>query len=128
VPELRFAVAARTVAAAAVLFATGTATAWCSTGGLPVSALEQQEEPMVAKTPMQAAAVERLRAWAVGPEGQKHFRWGTPGDFKRCETFYKGRMPAHMIPGWCSNLHLLATGGRPGHSPAEEAIAAAKKH
>jgi hypothetical protein len=83
---------------------------------------------MVVKTPEQAAGVARLKAWAVGPEGQKHFRWGTPGDFKRCETFYKGKIPEHMIPGWCANLHKLATGASPGHAPAEQAAAKAKDH
>ena len=81
---------------------------------------------MVAKTPQQAAAVERLRAWAIGPEGQKQFRWGTPGDWDRCTRFYKGKMPAHMIPGWCARLHKLATGATPGNAPAEKA--AAKRH
>lgn len=76
---------------------------------------------MVEKTPGQVAAVDRLRAWAVGPEGQKHFRWGTPGDFKRCEDFYADKIPVHMIPGWCANLHKLATGARPGQAPAEKA-------
>jgi hypothetical protein len=81
---------------------------------------------MVATTPAQAAAVARLKAWAVGPEGQKHFRWGTPGDFARCEKFYADKMPAHMIPGFCANLHKLATGARPGQAPAEKAIAKSK--
>lgn len=81
---------------------------------------------MVAKTPQQAAAVERLRAWAVGPEGQKHFRWGSDGDFDRCQKFYMSKMPEHMIPGWCATLHKLATGARPGQAPAEKAAAAAK--
>lgn len=81
---------------------------------------------MVAKTPQQTAAVERLKAWAVGPEGQAHFRWGTPGDFARCEKFYRGKMPAHMIPGFCANLHKRATGATPGHAPAELAAAKAK--
>lgn len=81
---------------------------------------------MVAKTPQQAAAVERLRAWAIGPEGQKTFRWGTPGDFRRCENFYKGKVPERMIPGWCARLHKLATGNVPGQAPTERAIAKAK--
>jgi hypothetical protein len=74
----------------------------------------------VEKTPAQVAAVERLRAWAVGPEGQKQFRWGTPGDFSRCEKFYLSKgIPEHMIPGWCAKLHKLATGAAPGKAPAE---------
>ena len=78
---------------------------------------------MVAKTPQQGAAVERLRAWAIGPEGQKHFRWGTPGDFDRCARFYRGKVPERMIPGWCARLHKLATGATPGNAPAEKAAA-----
>jgi hypothetical protein len=81
---------------------------------------------MVVKTPQQEAAVNRLRAWAVGPAGQKHFRWGTPGDFARCEKFYADKLRPDMIPGWCANLHKLATGATPGHAPAEQAIAKAK--
>lgn len=78
--------------------------------------------------PAAAAAVNRLRAWAVGPEGQKQFRWGTPGDFDRCQRFYREKgIPNRMIPGWCARLHKLATGASPGHAPAEEAAAAAKK-
>lgn len=73
--------------------------------------------------PAAAAAVNRLRAWAVGPEGQKHFLWGTPGDFKRCQEFYKGKVPGHMIDGWCAKLHKLATGATPGHAPGEAAAA-----
>lgn len=75
---------------------------------------------MVAKTPHQEAAVNRLRAWAIGPEGQKQFRWGQPGDFDRCQRFYTGKgMSERMIPGWCATLHKLATGATPGHAPAE---------
>ena len=78
-------------------------------------------------SPASAAAVARLRKWAV-TEGNKIFKWGTPGDFKRCETFYREKgVPGHMIAGWCARLHKLATGGWPGHAPAEEAIARAKK-
>ncbi len=81
---------------------------------------------MVEKTPAQAAAVQRLRAWAVGPEGQAKFRWGTSGDFDRCRKFYADKMPLHMIPGWCARLHKLATGAAPGHAPGEKAAAKAK--
>jgi len=80
----------------------------------------------MAGKPGEGAGVARLRAWAVNPaEGGKLFAWGTPGDFKRCTTFYRGKVPGHMLDGWCANLHKLATGASPGHAPAEEA---AKKH
>lgn len=75
------------------------------------------------------AGTARLREWAVNPaEGGKVFRWGEPGDFDRCRAFYRGKVPGHMIDGWCANLHKLATGATPGHAPAEKAAAAAAKH
>lgn len=70
--------------------------------------------------------VETLKRWAVAGAGAVHFAWGTPGDFARCQAFYKDKMPDHMIDGWCSNLHKLATGARPGHAPAEETSREAK--
>ncbi len=83
---------------------------------------------MAAETPREQAGLARLKAWAVNPaEGGKLFKWGTPGDFDRCETFYKGKVPGHMIKGWCRNLHKLATGHEPGQAPAERAAAAAKE-
>lgn len=79
--------------------------------------------------PHAAAAVSRLRRWAVDPAaGGKIFLWNTEGDFERCVAFYKDRMPAHMVDGWCSNLHVLATGGRPGHGSAEVKPGAGAKH
>jgi hypothetical protein len=41
--------------------------------------------------------------------------WGTPGDFDRCRV-QLGRFvkPGRMLDGLCSNLHLRATGERPG--------------
>lgn len=84
---------------------------------------------MVEGNPQAAAAVNRLRAWAVDPaQGGKVFQWGTPGDFKRCTAFYKDKIPAKMIDGWCARIHKLATGGWPGHAPGvEQAAADAKK-
>lgn len=77
--------------------------------------------------PKAAAAVNRLRAWAVSPTGGgKVFKWGTAGDFDRCREFYKGKVPGHMIDGWCARLHKLATGATPGHAPGEQA--AGHKH
>lgn len=78
--------------------------------------------------PKAAAAVGRLRAWAISPTGGgKVFQWGTAGDFGRCQAFYRDKIPKHMIDGWCANLHRLATGGfSPGQAPAERV--AASKH
>ena len=71
----------------------------------------------------------RLKAWAINPaEGGRIFRWGTPGDFDRCVRFYTGKVPEHMLKGFCASLHRLATGAAPGHAPAEQAASAAHKH
>lgn len=59
--------------------------------------------------------------WVRGP-GAAKIRWGTPGDFDRCrvainkEIVEDGRPPLsdRVISGLCSNLHVEATGGRPG--------------
>lgn len=79
--------------------------------------------------PKAAAAVSRLRAWAVDPaKGGQVFKWGTPGDFSRCQVFYRDKIPAKMIDGWCARLHKLATGAVPGQAPAEKAAGAAHPH
>lgn len=79
--------------------------------------------------PHAAAAVNRLRRWAIDPAGGgKVFQWGVPGDFKRCQDFYKDKIPHHMIDGWCARLHMLATGGSPGHAPGVETAMAKAKH
>lgn len=79
------------------------------------------------KTPQEAEGVARLKAWAIGPEGMRVFKWGVPGDFSRCQKFYAGKIPARMIDGWCAELHRLATGKSPGHAVgAEQAMADAK--
>jgi hypothetical protein len=70
---------------------------------------------MAEKTPAQVAAVERLRAWALGPEGQAHFRWGTEGSFDRAVSFYRRKgLPEHMVKGWVAKLYHEATGHWPG--------------
>jgi hypothetical protein len=64
--------------------------------------------------------IARLRAWAINPaEGGKLFQWGKPGDFDRCVKFYRGKVPGHMLKGWCANLHKIATGATPGNAPGE---------
>jgi hypothetical protein len=81
---------------------------------------------MVVKSAQGAEGVARLKKWAIDPAGGgKVFRWGTSGDFQRCKDFYRGKVPGHMLDGWCANLHRLATGARPGQAPAEKAAAAA---
>lgn len=84
---------------------------------------------MVAKTPGQLAGIERLKRWGASPTGGgKIINWGVPGDFARCEAFYKDKVPGRMLKGWCAELHKLATGGSPGHAPGVEQADAAAKH
>jgi hypothetical protein len=84
---------------------------------------------MVVKTPTEAAGVARLKAWAINPaEGGRLFMWGTPGDFEKCVRFYTGKLPNHIVKGWCANLHKLATGATPGHAPGELAAGHHGKH
>jgi HK97 family phage prohead protease len=60
---------------------------------------------------------ERLmRYWAEG-EGAAKIRWGEDGDFDRC-VMHLGKYVADP-KGLCSNLHVRATGARPGHAPGE---------
>lgn len=68
-------------------------------------------------------SAERLKRWATEGEGAAHFGWGTPGDFDRCVAYFKAhaKMSDHMAKGYCSNLHLRATGARPGRAPGEQA-------
>lgn len=75
---------------------------------------------MAEKTPDQAAAVRRLRNWAVTGEGRALFNWGTPGAFTRCQRFYKGKMPDRMVDGWCAELYHEATGRWPGEQRGDK--------
>jgi hypothetical protein len=75
-------------------------------------------------------ATERLMEYWAHGEGAAKIRWNVPGDFDRCimhvqEAVTKGGnapLSDHVIKGLCSNLHVRATGARPGHAPGEEAI------
>lgn len=77
-----------------------------------------------------------VRYWTEGP-GAAKIRWSEPGDFERCITHVqeaiakRGGKPMgdHEIKGFCSRLHVRATGAGPGHAPGvEEAQAQAKHH
>jgi len=67
------------------------------------------------------------RYWTTGA-GAPKIRWGTPGDFDRCVRAIQkavtddGRPPLsdRTIKGLCSNLHVRATGARPGQAPSEK--------
>lgn len=58
--------------------------------------------------------------WTKGA-GAAKIRWGQPGDFMRCVRAVQAEVSKHgkpmsdrMVKGYCSNLHVVATGGRPG--------------
>lgn len=64
--------------------------------------------------------------WSHGA-GAAKIRWGTSGDFKRCERALARYIKnAAQIPGACNSLHKLATGVYPGQeaSAEPEAVAA----
>jgi len=60
-----------------------------------------------------------MEYWAHG-EGAAKIRWGVPGDFDRCVTHLAKYVPPTMVKGLCSNLHVRATGARPGHAASEK--------
>jgi hypothetical protein len=77
-------------------------------------------------TPGDVAATERLMEyWAHGP-GAAKIQWGVDGDFDRCVTELGKYVSPGIIKGLCSNLHVRATGARPGHAPGEQAARHAK--
>lgn len=77
-------------------------------------------------TPSDAAATERLmRYWAEGA-GAAKIQWGAAGDYDRCVVELGKYVSPGVVHGLCSNLHVRATGARPGHAPGEEAARKAK--
>lgn len=79
-------------------------------------------------TPHDAEATERLmHYWAdPGQPGYIKIGWGHDGDFDRCVAALGKYVGPGRVKGLCSNLHVRATGARPGHAPAELAERAAK--
>jgi hypothetical protein len=72
------------------------------------------------KTPKQAAATARLMMyWSHGP-GAAKINWGVPGDFDRCRAELGKYVSPTQLDGLCSNLHVRATGARPGKAPSEQ--------
>jgi hypothetical protein len=70
-------------------------------------------------TPRDHADTERLmRYWAHG-RGAALIGWGTDGDFDRCVVELSKYVSPGIVKGLCSNLHVRATGARPGHAPGE---------
>lgn len=63
-------------------------------------------------TPKDALFTERGKIYWL-----HHIDWGVPGDFDACVaavTKAAGPGAAKWVKGYCSNLHLRATGERPG--------------
>lgn len=65
-------------------------------------------------------ATERLMEYWAHGEGAAKIGWGTPGDFHRCELQLGKYVSPGIVAGLCSNLHVRATGARPGHAPTEQ--------
>ena len=59
-----------------------------------------------------------MEYWAHG-EGAAKIRWGVSGDFGRCVAELSKHVGPGIVKGLCSNLHVRATGARPGHAPGE---------
>lgn len=75
---------------------------------------------MVEKTPGEVASTQRLMSYWTKGAGAAKIRWGTDGDFDRCVVELRKHVPATIdVKGLCSNLHVKATGARPGHAPGE---------
>ena len=70
-------------------------------------------------TPSDAKATEHLmNYWAHGA-GAAKIQWGKDGDFNRCVLELGKYVPPSQVKGLCSNLHVQATGARPGHAAGE---------
>lgn len=78
--------------------------------------------------PGKGGAEPLIRYWTEGA-GAARIRWGVPGDFNRCRVQVQaavvkgGSKPLsdRVLSGLCSNMHVRATGARPGKAPGEQA-------
>lgn len=71
-------------------------------------------------TPKEAAGVERLKEYWAHGKGSAKIQWGNSGDFNRCVAqLGKYMKNPDMVKGYCAELHVRATGARPGHAPGE---------
>jgi hypothetical protein len=59
-----------------------------------------------------------MNYWAHGA-GAARIGWGSDGDYNRCLVELGRHVPPGMVHGLCSNLHVRATGARPGHAAGE---------
>lgn len=76
---------------------------------------------MVEKSPAGVAGTQKLMEYWAHGEGAAKINWGVPGDFDRCVTHLSKYVSPGIVKGLCSNLHVRATGARPGHAPSEKA-------
>lgn len=72
-------------------------------------------------SPKDVASTDRLMAYWSHGAGAALIGWDTPGDFARCELQLAKYVDPKILPGLCSNLHLRATGARPGHALGDKA-------
>lgn len=70
-------------------------------------------------TPKDAANTEKLMEYWAHGKGAAKIQWGRDGDFHRCEVELGKYVSPEIVAGLCSNLHVRATGARPGHAPGE---------
>lgn len=75
---------------------------------------------MAELTPQQQNAVARLKKWALSPEGQARVGLKGPHPFTACTNFYRGKLPARMIDGWCAELVHASTGHWPGRKRGDK--------
>jgi hypothetical protein len=72
----------------------------------------------MAATPEGMKATQRLMEYWAHGAGAAKIKWGVPGDFNRCVTHL--RKYVADPEGLCSNLHVRATGARPGKAASEQ--------
>lgn len=79
-------------------------------------------------SPEDVKSTQRLMEYWAHGEGAAKIRWGVPGDFDRCVTHLGKYVSPGVVKGLCSNLHVRATGARPGHAPGVEQAMFEAKH
>lgn len=72
-------------------------------------------------TPKDVSSTERLMTYWAHGVGAAKIQWGVPGDYDRCIVELGKHVDPKIVHGLCSNLHVRATGARPGHAPGEQA-------
>lgn len=75
---------------------------------------------MAEKTPGQVGGTQRLMEYWAHGAGAAKINWGVAGDFDRCVAQLSKYVSPGIVKGLCSNLHVRATGARPGKAPSEQ--------